>query len=177
MRYLILALWPFVAQACPPQPEYGAEYTTLLMEIRAAENEMEARELSARLWGEYWTRAPDEVAQQLLDSGMEALRYGDFLRANEQLDRLVGYCPDFAEGYNQRAFVAFLQDDFAAALADLDRTLEITPTHIGALSGRALSLIGMGRDAEGQAALREALELNPWLSERHLLTEPAGEDI
>ena len=117
---------------------------------------MEAQELSSRLWAEYWTRAPDEAAQQLLDDGMQALRYGDFLRAYEKLDRLVDYCPDFAEGYNQRAFVSFLQQNFQAALDDLDRTLEITPTHIGALSGRALSLMGLGREEDGQAALREA---------------------
>ena len=72
-------------------------------------------------------------------------------------------------GVNQRAFIYFLREDFAAALPDLDRTLVLSPRHIGALTGRALTLSALGRNAEATLSLRQALELNPWLSERHLL--------
>lgn len=51
------------------------------------------------------------------------------------------------------------------------------PTHVAALSGKALTLIGMGRDKEAQIVLRAAHALNPWLSERRLLVEPEGEEI
>jgi len=81
----------------------------------------------------------------------------------------VDYCPAYAEGYNQRAFVNFLRQNFAPALEDLDRALALSPRHIAALSGKALTLMGLGRDAEAQDVLRSALELNPWLNERHLL--------
>ena len=80
----------------------------------------------------------------------------------------------------KRAFALFLKRDFDLALADLDRALERSPMHIAALSGKGLTLIGMGREDEGRAILREALELNPWLPERHLLTDmakPKGKDL
>ncbi|MCY4180919.1 MAG: tetratricopeptide repeat protein, partial [Litoreibacter sp.] len=93
----------------------------------------------------------------------------DYLGALTQFDALVAYCPDYAEGYNQRAFVHFLSGSYDKALQDLDRTLEITPDHIGALSGRALTLFELGREEQGQLALRAALAFNPWLPERFRL--------
>ncbi|MEL7462256.1 MAG: tetratricopeptide repeat protein, partial [Pseudomonadota bacterium] len=93
------------------------------------------------------------------------------------LNRLVDYCPDYAEGYNQRAFAAFLQADYDAALADLDLALDRSPTHLGALSGKALTLMGMGRNDIAQDVLREALALNPWLPERRFLIERPGEKL
>ena len=61
--------------------------------------------------------------------------------------------------------------DYARALDDLDRALERSPAHIGAMSGKALTLFGLQRDEEAKAVLRDALALNPWLSERRLLEE------
>lgn len=178
MRLLHLAL--IVAGpaygACPAAPDIAADETAIFDQIQSVETEMAARDLSGGLW-ELWTLAPDSAAQDMLDEGMERRAAYDFLGARAALDRLVAYCPDYAEGWNQRAFVSFLVQDFEPALADLDRALDLNPRHVGALSGKALTLIGMGRDAEAQIVLRAALDLNPWLSERHLLTDPPGEDI
>ena len=121
--------------------------------------------------------APDAAAQALLDQGMAARSSYDFLRAIDKFDRLVAYCPDYAEGYNQRAFVNFLREDFSAALIDLDLALERSPSHVGALSGKALTLMGLGQMDAAQVVLREALALNPWIPERGLLQPEPGEDI
>jgi hypothetical protein len=45
------------------------------------------------------------------------------------------------------------------------------------LSGKALTLMGLGRDAEAQTVLRAALALNPWLEERALLVTPPGVEL
>ena len=136
--------------------------------LRETGSETEAQPLNTQLW-EIWTTAPDEIAQEILDSGMERRRIYDLAGAEQAFDRLIAYCPHYAEGYNQRAFVHFIREAYDLSLADLERTLEITPDHIGAASGKALSLINMGRELEGQIALRHALTLHPWLSERALL--------
>ncbi|MEP5198489.1 MAG: tetratricopeptide repeat protein, partial [Paracoccaceae bacterium] len=128
------------------------------------------------LW-KLWATAPDAAAQALLDRGMSARGSYDFLGAIEAFDRLVEYCPDYAEGYNQRAFVNFLREDFEPALTDLDLALARNPNHVAALSGKALTLMGLGRGDEAQEVLREAIKLNPWIPERGLLTEPLGEEL
>lgn len=169
---LLLAAGPAVAE-CPPSQDIEEEETALFELIGKARHEGEARFFSNRLW-KLWTRAPDERAQALLDDGMDASHSWDFATALDAFDELTEYCPDFAESYNQRAFVRFRQQEFEAALVDLDRAIRLSPRHVGAISGKALTLMGLGRREEAQRVLREALALNPWLSERHLLE---GEEL
>ncbi len=176
---LALSLLLFATGAfadCPAPPAIQDREDVLFAEVQAAENELQAEKGSRALWA-LWTEAPDAAAQELLNQGMAARSSYDFLRAKQAFDRLVEYCPDYAEGYNQRAFVSFLREDFDAALVDLDLTLERSPRHVGALSGKALTLMGLGRMDEAQEVLREALALNPWIPERGLLREEPGEDI
>lgn len=167
---------PAAAQSCPPAADYSADYAQIEAELKQAGDPATAQMLNGQLW-DLWLDAPDAIAQEMLDDGMSRRASFDFLGARRVLSRLVEYCPDYAEGYNQRAFASFLARDFEAALADLDATLAILPNHIGALSGKGLTLLEMGRQAEAQAALRAAVDLNPWLNERALLTEPAGTDL
>lgn len=174
---LILALLPTGAAAdCPPVPDRDAELEALYEAVRAAPSESAARVHSNAMW-QIWTDAPDERSQALLDEGMVAMRVADYATAYDALGRLVDYCPDYAEGWNQRAFVHFLTGAHDKALSDLERALAINPGHMGALTGIALTLMKLGRDEEAQERLREAVALNPWITERHLLKEPPGTEL
>ncbi|CUH46047.1 tetratricopeptide repeat protein [Ruegeria atlantica] len=169
------------AQDCPVAPDHSADVSAVLEQIQDAETEQSARALSGQLW-EFWTDAPDESAQAVLDRGMTRRNAWDLLGAIEDFDKLVAYCPSYAEGYNQRAFAHYLRQDFQSALPDLDKAIELSPNHVAAISGRALTLIGLQRMDEAREALSQALELNPWLSERHLMAPGGplaipGEDI
>ena len=142
---------------------------------------MAGRVISGKMW-QVWLRAPDEAAQEVLNNGLRRRDSYDFLGAYEEFDRLVEYCPLYAEGFNQRAYISFLREDFPAALIDLDRALALSPHHVAAQSGRALTLMKLDRIEEARAQLLSALENNPWLSERFLLIEggplaPKGKDI
>jgi len=178
MSVLLLAslVWgdPVGAQMsdCPQVPDHRQSLERLIAQIQRAESEGEAFEIANQMW-EFWADAPDEQAQEILDRGMTRRASYDYLGALEDFTQLISYCPHYAEGYNQRAFVHFLRQDFGAALEDLNRALELSPRHVAAHSGRALSLYGLQRFDEARQALREALLLNPWLPERRLAT-PGG---
>lgn len=165
---LLLMTAPALAETCPPVPDHGAAFDRLVATARAAETEAAGRAVSDEMWA-LWTDAPDARAQEWLDEGMSRRGSYDFAGAEAALGALVDYCPDYAEGYNQRAFVNFLRQDYAAALPDLERALTLSPRHVGALTGQALTLIALQRPGEAAVVLRRALDLNPWLSERHLL--------
>ena len=113
----------------------------------------------------------------MLQEGLALNRMGDRSASRAALSELIGYCPNYAEGYNQRAFAAFLSGDYEAALVDLDRAIDLQPVHLGALTGKALTLIEMGRTDEAQVVLRTALDINPWLAERALLEGPLERDL
>ena len=174
LSFVVLASPAFAE--CPPVPDRSADLDTLFEAARTAPDARAGQALSEEMW-KIWTEAPDGAADALLQRGVSALRASDFLAAIETFDRLVAYCPDWAEGYNQRAFAHFLSGRFAAARTDLERVVEIDPRHVGALSGLALTLTALGEEAAAQDWLRRALALNPWIPERSLLKEPAGEEL
>ena len=172
---------PAWADTCPPAPDNSAALSALIEKIRTAPDEGAAQPISGQMW-ELWLMAPDAAAQEVLDRGMRQRSSYDFAGSVASFDRLVEYCPEYAEGYNQRAFSYFLTEDFDAALIDLDAALRLSPDHVGAQSGRALTLMNLGRIEEARAQMLEALDNNPWLSERALLAKgaplgPVGEDI
>ena len=160
------------AGACPDPADVTGELQDLIEEARSAETFRDGHRISGAMW-EVWLRAPDEAAQEVLDAGMRRRDVADYLGAIEQFDRLAAYCPTYAEGFNQRAFVNFLRGDFERALADLDIALELQPLHVAAQSGRALTLMNLGRLEEARSQLLSAVALNPWLSEKVLLSDGA----
>lgn len=161
---------------CPAGPDFTPQIDAIVDRMQSAPHAGAAAPLAAEMWS-IWLDAPDELAQAMLDEGMALLQMGAHASSRRVLSRLIEYCPDYAEGYNQRAFAAFLSGDFPAALVDLDAAIARQPVHLGALTGKVLTLIRLGRDAEAQAVLRTALAINPWLAERALLNEPLGQDI
>ena len=169
---------PAWAETCPAAPDHTDALAQLVNAAKDAPDEMSGRALSDEMW-KLWAEAPDQRAQELLDEGMSRRSSYDYDGAMAAFEALVTYCPDYAEGYNQRAFINFLREDYEAALPDLDRTLEITPDHVAALTGKALTLSALDRKGEAALALRAALAKNPWLSERHLLPvlEAAEEEL
>ena len=170
----VLALAATTAQAVCPAQDLSAQKDPLYERLKASASELEGIPIAQEIWSLYST-APDAKAQDLLDRGVRYLQRGQFDTSETVLTELVDYCPDYAEGWNQRAFARFLAGRFDGALEDLDRTLELEPRHFGALSGRGLTLLRQGRQLLAQQAIRDALKVNPWLNERRIL--PPDEKI
>jgi tetratricopeptide (TPR) repeat protein len=179
---LLAAVLPlaFAAQTaladCPALPDRSEEKARLMEMMRTAPDENEARMRINALW-EFWATAPDTKAQDLLNRGMQRREAFDIDRAMQAFNDLIAYCPHYAEGWNQRAFVKFLREDYAGALDDLEKALEIAPDHIAAMAGLALTLMHLGRIEGAQDVLEKALKLNPYLPERYMIPRRPGTDI
>ena len=176
----IVPLWlcaaPAFAETCPAAPDHTAAEADLFAQLQALDSPIGSRELNSALWM-LWVDAPDAKAQALLDEGMRMRESYNLLGAREALDQLVAYCPDYAEGYNQRAFANFLDANYEGALYDLDIALELSPNHTGALTGKGLTLMRLERNAEAIEVLQTAVDLNPWLGERALLEQLKGQEL
>ena len=92
--------------SCPAAPDHTEALADLISKARAAETETQGRLFSSQMWV-LWVDAPDDSAQAVLDRGMGRRESFDLLGAIKDFDALIDYCPDYAEGYNQRAFGQF----------------------------------------------------------------------
>ena len=165
---LTLIAPPVLACTMPDPQEVAAERDPLFDGLKSAKSEAAGQALAREIWTLFST-APDATAQDLLDRGVRYIERGQFESAEAMLGELIAYCPDYAEGWNQRAFARFLQRDFEGALADIDRTLDIEPRHFGALAGRGLTFLSQGRETLAHKAIRDGLAVHPWLGERRFL--------
>jgi len=169
MKKLILMLallcGPALADDTTPQAE---ERDALFAVLTTTDDAEIAAAAQDAIWAS-WMEAPDADAQALLALGMQRMAAYDNVGAIRVLDELVLYAPDFAEGWNQRAFAYFRMQEYEKSLADIRSTLQREPRHFGALSGQFRILMAQGRAKLAQKVLREAVDANPWLMERRLL--------
>ncbi|WP_417686161.1 tetratricopeptide repeat protein [Roseibium sp.] len=168
----ILVAAPGPASATGPN-----DLDRLFEDLKNAQEETAARAIEDTIWRAWLDQAPDSETRQLIDKAMSRREQYDFEGARLLLNEAIERSPDYSEGWNQRAFILFLQGELDSALEDVDRALELEPRHFGALSGKALILMQQGRVELGQKALREAVALHPFLKERHMLIEPKGTDL
>lgn len=156
-------------------PVHAADYSAQMEErdalfsaLKSTDDAEVAAAAQKAIW-ESWREAPDADAQALFDLGMRQMAQYDNAGAVEAFDELILYAPDFAEGWNQRAFAYFRMRKYERSLADIDSTLQREPRHFGALSGKFRILMAQGRVKLAQKALREAVAVNPWMMERRML--------
>ena len=172
MKYVIAFLLSLTAGSavavCPVNQLIISDLNQTYSDLKFAKSPQDARKFTDQLWI-LWTKAPNDEAQQLLDGGMLKMRQGDLDDAEADLTELVAYCPNYAEGYNQRAFSLYLSSNFTNSLLDLKKALTIRPRHLGALSGAGLAYLALGQAAKAEIQFRKLISLNPFTPERDLI--------
>lgn len=152
------------------------ERAALFAELAATKSEAEARAVEDKLWI-FWGSFADAESQQLLAVSHEAQLRFDYGHALVALEALIKHQPQFAEGWNQLAYVLFLAGDYDASLEAIEKTLQLEPMHYAALAGKGIILIRQGKVAAAQVALKRALKIDPWLKERNLIEKEPGKKI
>lgn len=130
--------------------------------LRKATTTAEAQSVEGAIWAR-WMHSGDTDADNLMELGVAAMQAGHLEAALTAFDTLVEAAPDFAEAWNKRATVYYMMGDFAASVADIERTLALEPRHFGALSGLGLIYAHLGREAAATRAFEAALKINPHL--------------
>ncbi|MDO8475702.1 MAG: tetratricopeptide repeat protein [Candidatus Rokubacteria bacterium] len=137
----------------------------------------QAARAAAVLW-QMWHRSGDPRLDGLLQEGIEAMERQDLPAADAAFTRLIGEAPAFAEGWNRRATVRYMAQDYAASIADCRETLARNPNHFGALSGQGLCHLMLGQFREAAELFRRTLAVHPHLgSARENLRAALGEIV
>lgn len=106
-----------------------------------------------------------QQAQRLWEADQEA-------EAEAMLGQIIQDLPDFAEAWNRRAVLYYLQNRYPEAIADCYAVLKLNPVHFGAWHGLGLSYAAMGDYRNAIIAFRQALEIQPYaLDNQRLILE------
>ena len=171
----VLALW----LAAPALAQDEAKLDALFAELARPGNEDWERVETeiTRIWSKSGSPAMD----LLLKRGQDALEAEDYPTAVEHFSALIDHAPDFAEGWNRRATLYFLQGRFDASLADIDAVLALEPRHFGALSGQGLCFLAKENLEAAAQSFKHALEVNPQMegarANLDALKQILGDDI
>ena len=169
-----MAVLPALAAFAEDQ---GSGRERLFRTLRDAQTERQGRIAEDAVWRMWMAEAPTPAIAEAVAEAMRVRERYDWDKALAILDGVVTDAPDYAEGWNQRAFVRFLKQDLDGSLEDIERALALEPRHFAALSGQAMIFMRQGRMELGQAALRRAVEIHPWLKERSMLIRKPGEAL
>lgn len=129
-----------------------------------------------------WLESGSDTVDLLMNWTLNAMEEKNYALALDYLDRIVAMQPDYVEGWNKRATVHFLTDDYSKAIADIEQTLALEPRHFGALSGLGTIMRDIGDNDRAATAYHHALDIDPHLDTvREALdeieTENAGREI
>ncbi len=162
---------PLPAMAAGPYVD-TAQLDELFAQLRVAHSAGDANEIVQQIWGVWFDPSDPELASRM-KAVQVATTTGNLDAAIAVLDTVVTDFPDYAEGWNQRATLYFMQGKLDASLADIAKVLALEPRHFGALSGRVQIYLQQGKRDLALADMRAALAIDPYLSGRDLFPELA----
>ncbi len=161
-------------------PKVGADRTRgldfLFGALKAAPDEASAKHVEARIWA-IWMQTPSDTAALLMLRAKAAMEAQQSNVALKLLDSVIKLRPDYVEGWNRRATLYYLQNDYAHSLADIQQVLIREPRHFGALAGLGMIMQDIGDDKRALDAFRRALAINPHLEKVPELVKSLSEKV
>lgn len=122
------------------------------------------------LW-RHWYTQKGAYGTQILVKSQLMLEAGNLEAAENLLTETIQDVPDFAEAWNRRAIVYYVQKRYWQSIADCDKVLGLVPYHFGALHGLGLCHAALGNYTAAIQACRRALQVQPFaaINERLIL--------
>jgi tetratricopeptide (TPR) repeat protein len=161
-------------------PKLGADRTRgldfLFGALKAAPDEASAKHVEARIWA-LWVQTPSDTAALLMMRAKAAMDAHQIDVALKLLDAVVKLRPDYIEGWNRRATVYYLKNDYAHSLEDIEQVLVREPRHFGALAGLGMIMQDLGDEKRALDAFRKALAINPHLEKVPELVKTLSEKV
>ena len=144
-------------------PTETPELDPLFQRLRTG-NAEERRQATGRIWA-IWCSHPEEDAVRAMHSAVSALEAGKLGNAGVTLDAMVGRWPEWAEAWNKRATLRFMENRDGESLDDIACTLQREPRHFGALGGFGQICLRAGDESSALLAFERLLAIDPHLAD------------
>jgi tetratricopeptide (TPR) repeat protein len=125
------------------------------------DDDARVREAAQNVMWTIWLRSGNDDIDALMVEGAQRMEQEEYPEAIEIFDQIIARAPQFAEGYNKRATIYYLMQEFDKSIADIHRTLELNPVHFGALSGMGLCYLGLEELRQALVWFERAVAVNP----------------
>jgi len=161
-------------------PKVGADKTRgldfLFGALKAAPDEASAKHVEARIWA-LWLQTPSDTTALLMLRAKAAMDAQQMDVALKLLGAVIKLRPDYVEGWNRRATLYYLKNDYAHSLQDIEQVLIREPRHFGALAGLGMIMQDLGDEKRALDAFRKALAINPHLEKVPELVKTLTEKV
>ena len=169
------------ADAKPGEVKPENRLDELFSKLKRERNEKAAERIAARIWEE-WGHSDSASIDLMMLWSKTAMDSKKFDVALDFLDQVVTMSPSYAEGWNRRATVHFMMENYAKSMADINHTLKLEPRHFGALSGMGQIMKNAGHKQLALEAWQRVLDIYPMMRSAQnevatLSEELAGEGI
>ncbi len=124
-------------------------------------DEQGIRETATRELWQLWFEQKGTVGVQMLNRARALMATGDRDQAELLLNHLIQSMPDFAEAWNQRAILYFLEYRYRKSISDCQQALRLNPFHFGALHGMGLAYVNLQEYRQASQAFRQVLDILP----------------
>eukprot|EP00250_Pteridium_aquilinum_P017506 c23663_g1_i2 orf=61-876(+) len=121
-------------------------------------------EAEQAMWKIFMCSGREDV-DRLLEEGLGLMLSSNLSRAKDVFTKVIESAPSFAEGWNKRATVNYLMQEYQASIIDCERTLELNPYHFGALSGMGLCYAALNDSESALLWFEKAYSLHPGLGQ------------
>jgi len=162
-------------------PKVGADKTTrgldfLFGALKAAPDEASAKHVEAKIWA-LWLQTPSDTTALLMLRAKAAMEAQQMDVALKLLGAVIKLRPDYVEGWNRRATLYYLRNDYTHSLQDIEQVLIREPRHFGALAGLGMIMQDLGDEKRALDAFRKALAINPHLEKVPELVKTLTEKV
>lgn len=174
---------PLARPTPTPAPSVHTAETldTLFSKLKRARSKEEAKSINQAIQVR-WLDSGSATIDLLMQRALKAMESKDYPLSLDILDAVVDLKPDYAEGWNKRATVHYLRQDFGRSIGDIEQALKLEPRHFGALSGLGSIFRQLGKEEDALRVFEQALAIYPRLESiqkayRDLIDEMDGRGI
>lgn len=153
----------------------AADANAVLVLLRDADPRL--RQLALPLVWELWGRSGDAAIDAQYQQAMASMQAGELPKAVQQFTAIITSRPAFAEAWNKRATLYFMQGQYELSMKDCEEVLTRIPLHFGALSGYAQMLAERGQPERALQYLQRAYRVNPNMVNASLMIEDLRRQI
>ena len=141
-------------------PQSDSSLDQLFADLKREPDADDAKRLERQIWMK-WTVSGSASIDLLMSWAQRALTRRNWGAAIDVLNHVVVLAPDYAEGWNRRATVHYLNSDYGRSIADIEKVLDLEPRHFGAMAGMAAIMQKLRHEERALFMWHQVLEVYP----------------